>query len=212
MCDLIFRIYILITIEKKEIIQWNIDCLNKQQIFEKAEYGVKLVIPPFSIQDNQMIYTRVQIVDSKTSDIELPQHVQIVSSLYDVHCSGIFSKPVELHLQHHVNVMSQNDIKRLAFIICDGPPPYHFKISDDEQYFGINDNFGLIKVSHFTVFGIVWLLNLASKFLQPICSYTMTLFYKKFVKSCWQIKIVITKNLGQFQLVSFLAYNQVNLI
>ena len=164
------------------------------------------------MQDNQIIYTKVQIVDSKTSDYELPQHVQLVSSLYDVQCLGIFSKPVELHLQHNVDVMSQKHSERLVFIISNGPPPYRFKISTDEKHFGINENSGLIKVSHFTVFGIGWLLSLASKFLQPTCSYTMTLFYKEFLKSCWQIKIVITQNLGEYQMVSFLTYNQVNLI
>ena len=164
------------------------------------------------MQDNQIIYTKVQIVDSKTSDIELPQDVQLVSSLYDVQCSGIFSKPVELHLQHNVDVMSQKHSERLVFIISDGPPPYRFKISTDEQHFGINDNSGTIKVSHFTLFGIGWLLRLASKFLQPTPGYTMTLFYKEFITSCWQIKIVITKNMGEFQMVSSLTYNQVNLI
>ena len=164
------------------------------------------------MQNNQIIYAKVQIVDSNTSDIELPQDVQLVSSLYDVQCSGIFSKPVELHLQHNVDVMSQKHSERLVFIISDGPPPYRFKISTDEQHFGINDNSGTIKVSHFTIFGIGWLLRLASKFLQPTCGYTMTLFYKEFITSCWQIKIVITKNLGEYQMVSSLTYNQVNLI
>ena len=103
--------------------------------------------------------------------------------------------------------MSQNDRKRLVFITSDGSRPYCFKISDDEQHFGINDNSGLIKVSHFSKFGIAWLLSTVSNFLQPICSYTMILCYKCVMKSCWQIKIVITKSLGPFQVVRILAYD-----
>ena len=163
------------------------------------------------MQDNQNIDTTVQIVDSNTSDIELPQGVQLVSCIYEVQSSGIFLKPVELHLQHNVNVMSQNDRKRLVFITSYGSPPKYFKISDDEQHFGINDNSGLIKVSNSSKFGIAWLLRTASDFLQPICSYAMILCYKGVKKSCWQIKIVITKNLGPFQVVSMLASNHINL-
>ena len=199
------------TLDKKEHFEWNIDSFSEEQVFEKADYGVKLVIPPYSVQDNQTIDTTVQIVDSNTSDIELPEGVQLVSCLYEVQSSGIFNKPIELHLQHNVDVMSQDDIKRLVFITSDGSAPYCFKISDDEQHFGINDNSGLIKVSHFSKFGIAWLLRTVSDFLEPICSYTMILCYKSVMKSCWQIKVVITQNLGPFQVVRLLAYYHTNL-
>ena len=189
--------------EKIEVFQWNIDCFYEEQVFEKADYGVKLVIPPFSMQNNESVVITVQIVDSDSSDIELPQNVQLVSCLYEIKSSGIFRKPIELHLQHNVDIVSQNDSKRLIFVTSDGPPPYRFKISDDEQHFNFNDNSGLIKVSHFTKFGIAWLLRIASKFRQPVRSYTMTLFYKEFTKPCWQVIIVITKNLGPFQTVIF---------
>ena len=196
-----FTTYVSITLDKK-IVQCNISCLSLEQIFENVEYGVKLVIPPFSVKNNQEIVTTVQIVDSNSSDIKLPQGVQLVSCLYEVEASGIFVKPIELHLQHNVDIMSHNDSKRLVFITSDGPPPYCFKIAYDEQYFGVKYNYGFIKVSHFTKYGIAWLLSLASNFFQPTCSYTMTLFYKKFMKYCWQLKIVITQNLGPFQMVS----------
>ena len=159
------------------------------------------------MEDNENIDTTVQIDRSKTSDIELPQGVQLVSCVYEVQSSGIFKKPVELHLQHNVDVMSQNDSERLVFITSDGSQPNRFKISDDEQHFGIKDNSGLIKVSHFSKFGIALRLSTISDFLQPICRYTMILCYKSVMKSCWQIKIVITKSLGPFQAVRILACN-----
>ena len=169
-------------------------------MFEKPEYGVKLVIPPSSVQESQSIDTTVQIVKSPDV-ISLPPNVEPVSCFYKIKASGSFVKPIQLHLQHNVDVTS-SDNKRLAFVTSSGSPPYQLEFCDiNDQAFDPNDNSGVVRISHISthVFGIVWkIVNTLGKVLHPNRSYAMTIFYKQTGDHCWQIQIVITKNLGPF--------------
>ena len=168
-------------------------------MFEKPEYGIKLVIPPSSVQENQSIDTTVQIVKP---DVTLPPNVKPVSCFYEIEASESFVKPIELHLQHNVDVTS-SDSRRLAFVTSSGSPPYQFGFSDvNDQMFDLNDNSGVVRISHFSahVFGIVWrkVTKTLGKFLHPNRCYATTPFYTQIDGHCWQLKVVITQNLGPF--------------
>ena len=61
---------------------------------------------------SQSIDTTVQIV--KSPDVtSLPPNVEPVSCFYKIETSASFVKPIELHLQHNVDVAS-SDNRRLA--------------------------------------------------------------------------------------------------
>ena len=163
-------------------------------MFEKPEYGVKLIIPSSAVQESQSIDTTVQIVKSPDV-VSLPPNVEPVSCFYKIEASGSFVKRIELHLQHNVDVAS-SDNRRLAFVTSSGSPPYEFKFCDiNDQTFDPNDNSGVVRLSHFSIIGIVW--RIIDKVL-PNRSYALTPFYKQIDDHCWQIQIVITKNLGPF--------------
>ena len=167
-------------------------------MFEKPEYGIKLVIPPSSVQESQSIDTTVQIV--KSPDVlSLPANVEPVSCFYKIEASGSFVKPIELHLQHNIDVAS-SDNRNLAFVTSSGSPPYQFEFCDiNDQMFDPNDNSGIVCLSHFSIIGIVWrIVDALGKFLHPNRSYALTPFYKQIDGHCWQIQIVITQNLGPF--------------
>ena len=168
-------------------------------MFEKPEYGVKLVIPSLSVQESQSIDTTVQIVKSPDV-ISLPPNVEPVSCFYKIEASGSFVKPIELHLQHNVDVAS-SDNRRLAFVTSSGSPPYQFEFCDiNDQTFDPNDNSGVVRLSHFSIIAIVWkkVVNTLEKALHPNRSYAMSPYYKQIDDHCWQIKVVITQNLGPF--------------
>lgn len=183
--------------------EWNIDSVDEEQVFEKLDYGVKFVIPPSSVQEGQSIDTEVQVVTPNDRDAELPSNVESVSCFYSFQTSTKFSKPVELHLQHNVELTSQDGSKRLAFIISKGPPPYRFEVSDAKQHFNVHNNSGTILVSDVDfISGIVWIKSVDAPI--PVYSYVMTLYLKKIMECCWQLKLVITPNLGPFIEVSLI--------
>ena len=177
--------------------KWNIKYLNEEQVFEKPEYGVKFVIPPSSVEEGQEVILEVSIVSSKKSDIILPPDVELVSCFYKIKTTGKFFRPIKLHLQHNVQLRSQEESLQLAFIRANGPPPYKFELlpTEYDQLFRPNDNFGVIEIIDFCVMGIIQKI-MSLLFPLPPCCYAMTVFFKEMDTFCWEVQAVVTKNLG----------------
>ena len=179
---------------------WNVEYINEEQTFEKSDYGVKFVIPPSSVEVGQEVTTDVKLVTPEESEIILPPDVELVSCLYQIETKGKFSRSIELHLQHNVEIRSQEENQKLAFITAEGPSPYKFELVpiDKNREFKPNEISGVIKVSDFTVFGAVKQKLETSLCQQLSSSYAMTVFFKHNLKSSWAIQAVIMKNLGPF--------------
>ena len=182
--------------------KWNIENVEEVQVFEKRDYGVMLVIPPSAVEKKKEVKTEVKVVVPEETDIILPPDVELVSCFYKIETTGKFSKPIELYLQHNVELTSQEECEQLAFIKAKGPPPYKFELVPIEidQKFMPNDNSGVVRVSDFSIFSIVKIKQkLKSLFFRsPSSSYVMTLFFKHLLSSSWAIQAVVTKNLGPF--------------
>ena len=177
--------------------KWNIEYLNEEQVVEKQGYGVKFVIPPLSVEK---VTIQVNVVAPTESEIILPLDVELVSCLYKIKKTGKFIRPIKLHLQHNVELRSQEESQQLAFIRAKGSPPYKFELlsTQYDQVFVPYDNYGVVRMSDFSVIGIVIRIIKGVLFRQPSRSYVMTVFYKEIIKYCWEIQAVVTKNLGPF--------------
>ena len=189
----------------EDVSKWNIEYLNEEQVFEKPDYGVKFVIPPSSVEIGKEVIIEVNVVAPEESEINIPSDVVLVSCLYKIKTTGKFSRPIELHLQHNVEIKSQAECQQLAFITAKGPPPYKFEFlpTDIDQEFKPYDNSGVVKAYNFCLFGTVKrrLKDVVCRLLSS--SYAVTVFSKHTLKSGWEVQAVITKNLGPFlQVVS----------
>lgn len=185
----------------EEDFQWNIENIEEEQVFEKADYGFRLVIPPSSVEEGQVVNTKIKVVAPENSDFYLPPNFEPVSCFYRIETTGQFSNPIELHLQHNVKLLSQEDSRDLAFVAAKGSPPYKFELLsfDIYQLFKCNDNSGILIVPDYSIFSIVQQKNSE---LQPLCNYVITIFFKQMTKFSWKIQAIVTKNLGPFLKVS----------
>ena len=183
--------------------KWNIEYVEDNQVFEKRDYGVMLVIPPSAVEKKE-VEAEVKVVAPVETDIILPPDVEIVSCFYKIETTGKFSKPIELHIQHNVELTSQEECEQLAFIKANGPPPYKFELlPTDAQEFRPYDNSGVVRLCDFSPVAVVYLKKRLQKiksvlFRQPSCIYVVTVFVKQMMKSCWEVQAVVTKNLGPF--------------
>ena len=120
-----------------------------------------------------------------------------------------FSEPVEVHLQHNVDLETIEECKQLTFITAEGSPPYKFYAFpiDTNQQFSPYNNTGVLRVSHFCSVAIAikrkWEMlkdGLFRKRPNPPCGYMMTVFLQqvKMKMFCWEIQTVVTKNLSPF--------------
>ena len=179
---------------------WNIEYLNEEQVFEKPDYGVKFVIPPSSVEQGQKVTTEVKVVAPEDSQIILPPDIELVSCFYEIKTTEKFSRPIELHIQHNVELRSQEESKQLAFITAKATPPYKFDFLsiDIDQEFKPYDKYGVVKASDFSLFSAVKRRLIGFFRNQPSSSYSMTVFLRRTSKSSWEIQAVITKDLGPF--------------
>ena len=184
----------------EDVSKWNIEHLNEEQIFEKLEYGVKFIIPPSSVEVGQEVKTNVNVVAPEESEIILPPDVELVSCFYKIEIRGKFSRPIEVYIQHNVELRSQKESQQLAFIRAKGPPPYKFELlqTESDQVFSPYDNSGVVRTSNFSFLAIVIKKIKSVLFRQPSHSYVMTVFLKEMMTFCWEIQAVVTKNLGPF--------------
>ena len=184
----------------EDVSKWNIEYLNEEQIFEKPEYGVKFVIPPSSVEVGEEVKIEVKVVAPKESEINLPPDVELVSCFYKIKITGKFTRPIEVHLQHNVQLRSQQESQQLAFIRAKGLPPYKFELlaTKSDQVFRPYDNSGVVEISDFSLIAIVIKKIKSALFRQPSQSYIMTVFFKEVMKFCWELQAVVTKNLGPF--------------
>ena len=180
--------------------KWDIEYLNEEQVFEKADYGLKFVIPPSSVEVGQKVTTEVKVVAPEDSQIILPPDVELVSCFYKIETTGKLSRPIELHIQHNVKLTSQEESQQLAFITAKEPPPYKFELvpANIFQEFKPYDNSGVIKALHFSPFAAIKRKLKAFFYRQPSSSYAMTVFLKRVSKFIWIIQAVITNNLAPF--------------
>ena len=207
----------IIVLFTEKVSEWNIENIEEEQIFEKLDYGVKLVIPPSSVVEGQEVKTEVKVVTPEMSDIELPLDVELVSCFYRVKTTSKFSKPIELHLQHNVELVSPEACKQLAFIKAKGQPPYKFEYLplDIIQEFKPGDNSGVVRVADFSMLAIVWKFlkdSFTTQAPMPSCEYLLGIFAKQVKTLCWELEIVVTKNLGPCDKVSgdYLYNKQLN--
>ena len=183
----------------ENVSEWNIEYLNEEQVFEKQCYGFKFVIPPSSVEVGQKIKTEVKVVSPEESEIILPPNVEVVSCFYKVKTAGKFIRPINLYLQHNVELRSHKESKQLAFIKAKGPPPYKFELlpTEYDQVFSPYDNSGVVGISDFCLIAIIQKIK-DVLFWPTSHYYMMAIFFKERMEFCWEIQAVVTKNYGPF--------------
>lgn len=170
--------------------KWKIDNFHKEQIFKESHYGLKLVIPPLAVKGASEDPIAVDVQVAEFDQGQLLKGYTPVSCFYKIQSSRGFEKPIELHLKH--NSLS-DDKKELVFLTCKlGDSSKGFTISRVEVL--IKDT-GVLKLSDASVY--VAIACPTTKSLQR--SYSMLLLYQPLTTQlAWNIKVVITQNLGPY--------------
>ena len=177
-----------------------VKCDDQQQIFQLLDYGIKLIIPPSAApQDIQQIKIAVQVIAS--GPFVLPSYCQPISCFYWIQSTHKFLKPVEVHLEHHAELLSEEDCQELGFIVSpsteSSSPPYQFQFSNGiNSIFPVGSSYGIIKVSEFSIFSSAW------KRIRAVFSdhfrYVWMVYYRHSHENNWELHIVVTKDLGPF--------------
>lgn len=122
----------------------------------------------------------------------LPANTELVSGVYAVSTSHVFTKPVTLEVEHSCFFESPDCAGGLIFGRCskDNGPPYHFEILEGGS-FSTGNKFGSVSLKKFSRFAV--LRNLLSSFA-PSVRYSASLYYSADRKNRWHIYFVITRD------------------
>ena len=177
---------------------------DQQQMFQLPDYGIKLIIPPSAVpHDIQQITIAVQVIAS--DPIVLPSNCHPISCFYWIKSTHKFLKPVEVHLEHHAELLSEEDSQELGFIVSpsteSSSPPYRFQFSDGvNTIFPVGSSYGIIKVAEFSIFSIAW-KRIRTAFSDHF-RYIWMVYYRQSDENNWELHVVVTKDLGPFLQVS----------
>ena len=165
---------------------------DQEQMFDVPRNGIKIVVPPFAKPNKVKI--DVQLLPS--GQFVLPANCQPISCFFQIQISPKFNEPIEVHLEHHAELLSEDDGKELGFIFCPEPSlPYEF--TDDKAITSFKENYGvLIQVPKFSIFAVTTSLESSNNL-----RYVWMVYYKKIETNTWELHIVVTKDLKPFKQV-----------
>ena len=161
-------------------------------------YGIELLFESHSLSSD-ISQCKISISMVFSRQCLLPRNSHLVSGLFQIDCQSKFNKPVTIKIQH-CNV--KRKLSDLCFVTSsDENSPYKCQYVEGD----FDSNFGEIKVSSFSVYGIIMrpivsLYETIRNFLWPVTSgllYSIYLYYNfsEQRRHCWKLTFIVVKNL-----------------
>ena len=121
------------------------------QVIEWKDHGLKIVAPAGCLPQ----HSEIAIVALAAGRFEFPSGTQLVSGLYAIACSEKLNRPIELSIQHCVDLQKPEQAKLLSFMrakCSQQKPPYIFQHLDGGK-FPLDSPYGSIVLKQFCVLG-----------------------------------------------------------
>ena len=118
------------------------------------KYGVRINIQQGSIPPSETCEIGVQVLIG--GQFCIPEGYEIVSGVYAISISSTLLKPLELEIQHCVNLTREEQTRYLSFVVSErnDPGDYNFELLDGGK-FNCSTRYGKICRSHFSETSIV---------------------------------------------------------
>ena len=160
-------------------------------------YGIELLFESHSLpSDISQCIISISMVSSM--ECLLPGNFHLVSGLFLIDCQGKFDKPVTIKIRH---CAVKRNLSDLCFVTSsDENSPYRCRCVEGD----FDSNFGEIKVSSFSVYGIIMrpivsLYETIRNVLWPDTSmllYCIYLYYNfSDQQHCWNLTFIVVRNL-----------------
>ena len=176
---------------------------DQEQTFNVLRDGIKIVVPPLAVSEDTWI--DIQLLSS--CPFIPPANCQPISCFFQIQIqtSHKFDKQFDVHLEHYAELLSEDDSKKLGFVIISPNTelslPYQFKLDDEDNKpsFPVHSKCAIIHIDESSIFAIV-LKNKKDKFSNNL-RYIWMVYYKEIGKNTWELHVVVTKNLTPFKQV-----------
>ena len=118
------------------------------------EYGIRINIQQWSIPPKETCEIGVQVLIG--GQFSIPEGYEMVSGVYAISISSTLLKPLELEIQHCVNLTREEQTRYLSFVVSErkNPGQYNFELLKGGN-FDHSTRYGKIYRSHFSETSIV---------------------------------------------------------
>ncbi len=165
------------------------------------ERGFRMHIPGGAVAENEKC--EIVLATSQSGSFVFPDDTILVSSVYYVEPSRTFLKPVMLEIEHCCRADSDN-LHSLAFARCSTKEsPYEFQHLRGGT-FSTRTSYGQIKLSNFSMCGILWFLRLLTSAAAPDRNYCFQVLYRPVRCYRWDILFIASLDLSDRKKVSLL--------
>ena len=134
--------------------------------------GIKLQVPQGTVPPNTSVTFHAQPAFASDDVFVLPPNVQAASPTYLLsNSSKALNGDVTLTIEHFVQLKTEEDAKKLVFLVADSEPTqdstYHFrKINTGDPTFKPGERVGTISTNHFSWWIVGWITETVTSVFQ----------------------------------------------
>ena len=173
------------------------------EVLNWEEMGIKIGIPTGVIRPGGVC--DIAVVPLLSGEFLFPDDTVAVSGIYAIGTSCPLLKPLTIHMQHCVNLESEEDLQSMSFYKAEHSntkPPYEF-LPCDGGVFVTGSSYGSLDCKSFTLITIVrrirsWITGRPN----PSIRYRAQVLYSTSTPKLWIIYIFVIKNINSIIQVS----------
>ncbi len=184
---------------------------NVEQVFNWVEMGINIVVPAGIIKPGSMPCD-IAVVPLLHGQFLFPDNTVAVSGIYAIGRSCPILKPLTIHMQHCVNLKSEEDLQAMSFYKAEHGncgPPYKF-VPCDGGVFVRGSSYGSLECTQFALFAVLksvpvlsWIAYFTSPPNPKVCYRAQLLYSMSSTSKLWIISVFVAKNIDSIIQVSW---------
>ncbi len=188
-----------------------------QKIFDWIEMGINIVVPAGIIKPGSMPCD-IAVVQLLHGQFLFPDNTVAVSGIYAIGTSCPILKPITIHMQHCVNLKSEEDLQVMSFYKAEHNncrPPYKF-LPCDGGIFEKGSSYGSLQCTQFALIAVLkrvsvrsWIAYFTSHPDPKVCYRAQLLYSMSSTPKLWIVSVFVVKNIESIIQVSWPGSNHI---
>ena len=134
------------------------------QKLDWSDYGFNIEVPKGALPTGVTASIVIRVI--LKGHFELPENTKLVSALYWISCSKVFSEYVAVNIQHCAIISTEEECKKFGFIIAKCSQenlPYTF--TKRVGLFNLHTQYATVKLKRFSIVGISGSMDARTSYL-----------------------------------------------
>ena len=163
---------------------------NSPQSLDWSDYGFKMYFPQDTLPPHDTC--EVAVLALIGGNFQIPEGTELVSAIFSVSFAKEVNQPVQVEIEHCVELTSQNDADEMIFVATDTSGGEVFK-AVNEAKFPPNNRYGITDQLHFSNRFMAILRRIFRRPAPLPIKYFGCLFYQTVKLNQWTVEFFVIK-------------------